>query len=131
MKEYTLQEAIVLCSKNGGRFYAKEYKESDKYWMVDKYGKIINIQSDQVFELAVLSFESKWIYEPPKQSAFQTWIKNTPTAFKNMPDQTKTESRLRKEGWNAAIDEVCNLCLPIVEQLQTSVRQKIRELKEE
>ena len=126
MKEYTLQGAIELCKKNGGRFYSKEYKGMDKDWGIDTGGNVRNIQNSQIFELSILAFETVWIYEPPKQSAFQKW------SNLNIPDlreHTKELHRIigRKEGWNAAIDAV----LGCVQWYDGALVGLIKELKEE
>lgn len=105
MKECTLQEAIELCKKNGGRFGRSEHIKSFNTWWIIHKGRVIHEEAqDSLFELWDSDFESTWIYEPPKQSVFQEWNKEKPSYWH--VDNRCDIHRARKEGWNAAIDAV-------------------------
>lgn len=116
MKECTLQEAVELCKKDGGYFYAKKAMYPVRY-SLDSEGYIISNSDDG--RLWDTAFKETWIYEPPKQSAFEKW--NSEHGAVKM---------YKKEGWNAAIDEVLNKCLPgVFEDPEMFFRNKIKRTK--
>lgn len=130
MIECTLQEAVKRCKENGGRFYLKDAK-TPCFYKITTDGHIITNDNGYVenMKIWVAAFESTWIYEPPKQSAFQKWYK---TEVCSVSESDDWRVRLRKEGWNAAIDAVFELEEPVSDrQNYRHVRvYKIKELKE-
>ena len=59
--------------------------------------------------------------EPPKESAFEKWEHT-------QHDFSYGQTKERKQGWNAAIDEV--LQIPLVNDSILSIPNKVKELKE-
>jgi hypothetical protein len=120
MKEVSLQEAIELCREKGGVFYSSPSHK----WIVSRGGNVVSQKDASMdFTLYAEHFEQTWIYEPPKQSAFQKWESEL------YPTNETSWSRSRKEGWNAAIDEVLKLKAPAGYWHETD--SKIKALKEE
>ena len=99
MVECTLQEAIERCMEDGG---IARPKDSDG-WYDKRDFKSCEFGADLI--------TAPWIYEPPKQSAFQKVRSANPAAPKG-----STGEHILKQGWNAAIDEV--LKLPLTDQLE-------------
>jgi hypothetical protein len=137
MIECTLQEAIKRCKENGGRFSESD-NPYNEWWVInDKYVVAEgNIYDD--FKLEIEDFDRTWIYEPPKQSAFQKWVKEAKDGDGN-PCQCKDCFGDKKEGWNAALDEVmrekpfCIVKPELIEAAQEFInnrRKAIQELKE-
>jgi hypothetical protein len=106
MKECTLKEAIELCKKNGGVMYKKDLwgtPQHEKYYYMEIQDEFVvswERTGRRVFTPTEIT--AVWIYEPPKQSAFHKWVVSLPSNLVNA-------DKLRKEGWNAAIDEVLKL----------------------
>jgi hypothetical protein len=93
MIECTLQEAIKRCKENGGRFR----KHLSDNWIVltnTPAKKAVFEKDKDEMDMCAEYFEATWIYEPPKESAFQKWAVSLPSNLVNA-------DRLRKEGWNA------------------------------
>ncbi len=86
----TLQEAIELCKENGGR-------------VISKNG-IFNMSREELDEMTFSADEIllEWVYEPPKQSAFQEWSQH-------LDKYPRDSENLKKEGWNACAYEVLKL----------------------
>jgi hypothetical protein len=137
--ECTFSEAIIKCEKNGGRFR----KHLSDHWIIltDTPAKIVVFEKDgDRLSICPEYFRSKWIYEPPKESAFQKWE----SGFRRVSNQDLVVELYRKEGWNACSDaahETVNKCLAgemLNPQgsgetcfiLETRVLNEIKELKE-
>jgi hypothetical protein len=115
MKEVSLQEAIELCREKGGRIYKNRsageyyvYLVERDYFTVrnDKYGTSNEHTNDpKVFSHKEIT--ATWIYEPPKQSAFQKWRASYKPA--EIRDVTRAMEHHEKAIWNAAIDEVLKI----------------------
>ncbi len=104
MIECTLQEAIKKYKENGGFFYQIGYPDIKCY--VKGQAIIFNTGKGETgYPLRVCDICATWIYEPPKESAFQKWEK---VQNENIigPD---AQFIARKEGWDAAIDTVLTL----------------------
>jgi len=102
--ECTLQEAVGRCKKDGGTFWMKDHIEPYKYrYDSDDLNpcKIIDEKGNK-FELEWVDFERTWVYEPPQKSAFQWWVENAGI-------MGLTDTMRKKEGWNAALEEVMKL----------------------
>jgi hypothetical protein len=122
MIECTLQEAIKRCKENGGRFYAKSHKPDVTKWKVYN-NDVVDINDCEFFNLEANDFDYTWIYEPPKESAFQKW--NGSWTECHCAECIKR----RKEGWNAAIDAVLYMRRPSNQSSEDPDR-RIKELKE-
>jgi hypothetical protein len=118
MKECTLQEAVELCKEKGGRF--KQKGEGNPAWLVkEKYedGELVHEivrETGEQFPLIAEDFSLTWIYEPPKQSAFQKWNSTTEFHYHNSLDAEydhvfELVTRERKAAFNRALDEVISL----------------------
>lgn len=124
MKECSLEEAIELCKENGGRFtnkgkrlYAWFVHLPNGYIVTEDKGKRIELNSDL--------YKSTWIYEPPRQSAFQKWVKGKHVYAAASEKLHRFEGR--KEGWNAAL----NKCIRIlIEEDVNAILKKIEDLRE-
>lgn len=114
MKECTLQEAIELCRENGGRF---RYKPDGVWWTIEKDVFVHESLGKIPFTILPWYYKEPWIYEPPKQSAFQEWNKKQGC-------QCAPCVGLRKAGYNQAIDTV-------VKKLKPLYASNIEKLKEE
>lgn len=120
--ETTLKGAIGKCKKDGGYFYDPK---GPYRWKVDKYGRVVNYDDGEMFELHQRDFETKWIYEPPQKSAFQEWLAEEVHVI-----DTIKATENRKEGWNAAIDKVIEICISIPGFPGGERFEKIDSLKE-
>jgi len=136
MKECTLQEAVELCKKNGGIFYLKDVMVPCKY-KISPGGYIVSNYNGYVGKMEIWAdaFTATWIYEPPKQSAFQKLSNGYPFLSTN-----KSVQEIARDFWNGAIEEVLNqktdviLEMEMVSYLQdwtNSFLHKVRKLKEE
>lgn len=97
MKECTLQEAIEISEKNGGGRFAQMDSLPFPWIILLSNGWVVTEDKGERVELNNEIFKATWIYEPPKQSAFQKW---------NQQDKDSVQTVCRREGWNAALDEV-------------------------
>lgn len=97
MKECTLEQAVELCEKNGGRVKSEN-------GIFDMSNTDLREMSFTVEEILL-----KWIYEAPKQSSFQEWDGEHPLIMFSGHTPAEFHRKGRKEGWNAAIDEVLKL----------------------
>jgi tRNA(Glu) U13 pseudouridine synthase TruD len=115
MKECTLKEAIELCERNGGKFWAQGFATTHTKDEIPK----LKFDSEDI--------KATWIYEPPK-SAFQEW--NAENRCKEA--QTKTVTEIRKEGWDAALEAIRKWLSRGYDQgYQSYVTDKIQQLKED
>jgi hypothetical protein len=120
--ECSLARAVELCKIDGGTFYREK---ENKFYV--KGVKILCKETDMPFRVEVDDFNETWTWEPPKKSAFEKWVEG---AGKKAAKITETHMIIseRKEGWNAAIDEV--LKLPPHNSMSDVSREKAKELKE-
>jgi len=102
MIECTLQEAIERCRDNGGRCRRHDLNECWVY--VGGTGAVMYQENRHDAKFLAYDFETTWIYEPPKESAFQKWVESS--LHYSLGSGVDTG---RKEGWNAAIDAVLAL----------------------
>jgi len=104
MKECTLQEAVELCMENGGTFHKDTTQAAIYYY--NNAGAVCEVCNPSVkFKLMTADFNHTWIYEPPKKSAFQEWESHN-TFLTETGAEYQAAKQGRKEGWNAALDEV-------------------------
>lgn len=103
MIECTLQKAIELCKENGGTCYMKGLLEPYVYHMSEK-NYMVN-EAGNPLKMNVFSFTT-WIYEHPKQSAFQKWES---TQNQEHLYGSGAAHQCRKEAWIGAIDAVLKL----------------------
>lgn len=94
MKECTLQEAIKLCSKNGGYFY-RNSGSNEALTIIDGY-KIVTRDTKVRIYLDAPDFEMTWIYCPPQKLEFREWIEKVLPGF----SENSVPVSRRKEGWN-------------------------------
>lgn len=127
MIECTLQEAVKRCKETGGTMRPKDAEWAPALYWNDGYFAKAGTSDGICFDVQVAS--GVWIYEPPKQSAFQEWCTNEQYG---KPSESLFR-RLKKEGWNAAIDTISKtqtlkpgLCLLTADELL----EQIKELKE-
>ena len=120
MIECTLQEAVKRCRENGGRFISDGFP-----WHVRlPNGYIVSEEAGERMQMKDEYFDATWIYEAPKQSAFQKWeiIQNQGHPFGAMKSHL-----CRKEGWNAAIDKTLRI---LIEDDVDKILEKVTKLKE-
>jgi hypothetical protein len=118
----TLQQAIEKCKKYNGTFCQRN---TNARFKLDKNLNVVSADADYEFQLNAWDFDKEWIYEPPKQSAFEKWHKKTGN------DNYDTFKECSKNGWNAAIDEVLKLKRPMSIAPGYIVNSsEIKELKE-
>lgn len=109
MIETTLQDAVERCKRDGGTF--KRLKCADPLvFHVDEFGNVNDSDGDAL-QLCCSDFIEKWIYEPPKRSAFQEWsdkqMRRVAEGTNDKFSYSAVVSNTR-EAWNAAIDAVLN-----------------------
>ena len=128
MIECTLQEAIKRCRENGGIFFRKDLWGTPRHkqyvWIPNEI-VLLEGKCDTLWP-SVDDILATWIYEPPKQSAFQKWNSETePRA------DIFQHPECRKEGWNALSNHLVQVSLYhwFNEEPYISVDQ-IKELKE-
>jgi hypothetical protein len=93
--ECTLQEAVEKCDRFGGRF---RHPHGDIWYICDETS-VYTEHNNTPFELDIVDFRNKWIYEPPEKSPFQEWNLKTPTTGERHHQHIQKEGR--KEGWKA------------------------------
>lgn len=127
MIKYTLEQALRKLQENGGRI--KAINSSDDWWL-NKDEMFVNLQHLNAYDVL-----NKWVWEPENKSAFQEW--SCHLCFYHKTEQTKEwiQTACRKEGWNAAIDEVLKFeMMGIDSNIRTGViavhHQEIEKLKE-
>ena len=124
MIETTLEEAVKLCTKNGGRFRLARGSGSEFWLTVGKNGArpVVFEEDGKKLDMSAEYFESKWIYEPPKKSAFHEWADNT----KANRIHCSCCFISTKQGWNALADYLKNSNIGLSQQ----AKQEIEKLKE-
>lgn len=128
MIKYTLQEVIELYkNNNGGRFRKKAVDGFPltvpfQWFVLLPNGFFVSEDSGKRIELHFDFFNTVWIYEPPKQSAFQKLHNKKDTC------QCGACSKIRKETWNDAIDEAVLIAVISTDPKETLA--KIKGLRE-
>ncbi len=132
MIECTLQEAMIK-SKSGGRCWPKSFKNAiDGGCGFNAQGEFVFLGSGEPVKFWESYIEEPWIYEPPRESAFQKWSSNT-YHLAMTPSKFSYDELVhhRKTGWNAAIDEILNLpCESVNNMGQLISKETIKLLKE-
>jgi hypothetical protein len=135
VKECTLQEAILECSKNGGGiYYSKNFPEQK--FSLDGMGQPIHYTTEMPAMFYDERYTERWIYEQPKRSAFQAWVGNQAHIDEKYINRKRLSKELRKEGWNAAIDAAIDAAMKKISNDSDSgesiyLIKEIKELKED
>lgn len=129
MKECTLEQAIKLCSKNGGYFY-RNSGSTEALTIIDDY-KIVTRDTKVRMYLDVPDFKITWIYCPKQKSAFQEWSGCQPKYY--LHDNRDDIFRGRREGWNGFANILSEWIekegMP-AEVNPVGILQKIKEMRE-
>ena len=118
----SLSEAIAQCKKEGGTMRSWGQESGCRYDI--ERDVMIDPQGNTMPGYTHTDVVTQWIYEPPKESAFNKW--NRSFAI----DEIDLASR--KEGWNAAINAglQTGIIAPSVEYVKPWF-DKIRKLRED
>lgn len=103
MIKTTYSEAIERCRKEGGRFRNSQ-NDTPKAWVIVLHdGRVVSEDGGIHLNIWAQDFTEEYVYEPPKQSAFEKWNSQRPVA---QQVDYRDIIRERKNGWNGALDEL-------------------------
>ncbi len=116
-----LQEAVMKCRGTGGRFRRHDVE----VWnYLDNNGHVRNEEGNLLSSFLAYDFATKWIYEPPKESAFEKWDAEHYKATWTINEIEAGRKNHLKGGWIAAVDEVIGM------MFNENTERKLKELKE-